>query len=299
MRMERSPKPLWFDELQYLNQILQAENVGLKTSLHIVEEDNQMLQEKLQSMKMQAREGYMNETVIRPFCDHGNFTNYGFEHDNENACTLCQVSEDDIQSYRNQRGFLEASSTGPSHQEQLGTSREADQESQFGMEVNKSCEVPFLINVDDSFKFLEQHASCIGLKLMGKMGYRGGGLGDNGQGIVDHIEVVVWTRYDGIGYAPKDVGESSKTIQEEDSEIVTKTLELNSSSRDEIDSMQTERTTSHDRGFETSPVRDEHHNERDEANSSFYYDSRGNSPSYKKSRKSEIPFDYKHVNNIK
>jgi hypothetical protein len=51
---------------------------------------------------------------------------------------------------------------------------------------------------------------------------------------------------------PKDVGESSKTIREEDPRTVTETPEVNSSSRDEIDSVQAESTTSHDRGFETS-----------------------------------------------
>jgi hypothetical protein len=74
------------------------------------------------------------------------------------------------------------------------------------MEVNKPCVVPFFINVDDSIEILEQHASCIGLKLMIKMGYEGGSLGINGQGIVDPIEEVVWPRYDWIGYVPRDVG---------------------------------------------------------------------------------------------
>jgi hypothetical protein len=83
------------------------------------------------------------------------------------------------------------------------------------VEVNKPCVVPFLINADDSFQIVEQHASCIDLKLMRKMGYEGGGLGTNGQGIVDPIEVVVWLRYVRIGYVPKDVGEISKTNREE------------------------------------------------------------------------------------
>jgi hypothetical protein len=156
-----------------------------------------------------------------------------------------------------------------------------------------------LINVDDSFEILEHHASCIGLKLMRKMGYKGGGPRTNGQGIVDPIEVVVWPRYAEIGYVPKDVGESSKTIREEDPMIVTETPEVNNSSKDEIDSMQVESTSSHDRGFETSPGRDEHHNDRVETNSSCQSDSRGNSPRYKKSRNSKMPFDYKHVNHIK
>jgi hypothetical protein len=38
----------------------------------------------------------MNEIVIRPSCDYGNFINYGCEHDNANACTLFQANEDDL-----------------------------------------------------------------------------------------------------------------------------------------------------------------------------------------------------------
>jgi hypothetical protein len=43
--MVRSPKELWFNELQELNQILQVKNVGLKTLLHVAEEENESLQE--------------------------------------------------------------------------------------------------------------------------------------------------------------------------------------------------------------------------------------------------------------
>jgi hypothetical protein len=123
--MARSPKQLLFNELKELNQMLQAENVGLKTLLHVAE--NQRLQEQLQSMKMQIEEGSTNEIVIRPSCDHGNFTSYGCEHDNENACTLCQTNEDELHASRRQEGFLEASSTDSSHQEQQDTSQGVDQ----------------------------------------------------------------------------------------------------------------------------------------------------------------------------
>jgi hypothetical protein len=50
--MTRSPKQSWFDELQELNQMLKAENVGLNTLLHVAEEEKQRLQEQLQAMKM-------------------------------------------------------------------------------------------------------------------------------------------------------------------------------------------------------------------------------------------------------
>jgi hypothetical protein len=90
------------------------------------------------------------------------------ERDSENACTLFKANEDDLHASINQGGFLEASSTDPSHQEQLDASQEVDQGSQFEVEVNKPCVVPFLINADDYFEILEQHAYCINLKLMRK-----------------------------------------------------------------------------------------------------------------------------------
>jgi hypothetical protein len=122
--------------------------------------------------------------------------------------------------------------------------------------------------IDKGSHFEVEHASCIDLKLRRKMGYEGGGLGTNGQGIMDPIEAVVWPRYARIGYVPKDVGEISKTIWEEDPRTVTETPEVNNSSRDEIDLVQADSTNSHDPGFETSLGRDEHHDDRVETNSS-------------------------------
>jgi len=61
------------------------------------------------------------------------------------------------------------------------------------------------------------------LKVHEKNRYKGGGLRANGQGILDPIEVVVWPQYARIGYVPKDVGERSKTIWEEDPETIIET----------------------------------------------------------------------------
>ena len=71
-----------------------------------------------------------------------------------------------------------------------------------------SCSSPH----DDDFGAFEKHTTCIGLKLMKKMGYEGGGLRANGQCIVNPIEMVEIPRYEGLGYVIKELGECSKTI---------------------------------------------------------------------------------------
>jgi G patch domain-containing protein 2 len=48
------------------------------------------------------------------------------------------------------------------------------------------------------------------LRLLTKMGYEGKGLGIEGQGIVNPIEVVERPQYLGLGYGEVDLGSSSK-----------------------------------------------------------------------------------------
>jgi hypothetical protein len=66
--------------------------------------------------------------------------------------------------------------------------------------------IPSLSDTDD-FGSFENHTIGIGSKLMKKMGYKGRGLGANGQGIVRPINVVEWNQYTWLGYVQEEVGE--------------------------------------------------------------------------------------------
>jgi hypothetical protein len=82
----------------------------------------------------------------------------------------------------------------------------------------------------DGFGAFEKHTRGIGLRLLTKMGYEGKGLGIEGQGIVNPIEVVEIPRYLGLGYGEEEIGASSK--------MGSKTSEASNASNGQLKSLQ-------------------------------------------------------------
>lgn len=68
---------------------------------------------------------------------------------------------------------------------------------------------------DDDFTAFGKYTTCIGSKLLKKMGYQGKGLDINGQGIMNSIKVEEIPRHTGLGYVRKDIGESSKAASDQ------------------------------------------------------------------------------------
>jgi len=61
-----------------------------------------------------------------------------------------------------------------------------------------------------SFATFEQHTKGVGMKLLPGMGYEGGHVGINGQGITNLIKVKERPKYQGLGYGHRVFGECSK-----------------------------------------------------------------------------------------
>ena len=71
------------------------------------------------------------------------------------------------------------------------------------MDVASKTEV---YDVSSCFVF-SQYETNVGMKILTKMGYRGGGLGINGQGVTQPLEVVPRQPFAGLGYGHEEKGE--------------------------------------------------------------------------------------------
>ena len=90
---------------------------------------------------------------------------------------------------------------------------------------------------DASFTDFENHTKGIGMKLLTKMGYDGRGLGVNGQGIINPIEVKRQTHKAGLGY--KEIREIPNMQRQESRIMVVMVMECSrheemSTSREEL-----------------------------------------------------------------
>jgi hypothetical protein len=147
--------------------------------------------------------------------------------------------------------------------------------------------------VDTYLGKFEKHTRGIGFKLLTKMGYDRNGLGINGQGIDNPIEVVEIPRCASLGYSKGEVQECSKVIKarnasREESKPLHKYL------------IQREGTSLHgsDKDCKASQMRGEHHvgvkivSFRQTCNKNHH-------ERYNKSNYSNVLFDYKKNGNEK
>ena len=126
-----------------------------------------------------------------------------------------------------------------------------------------------------SFGSLEVPISGTGMRLLTKMGYKGGGLCVNGQGITQPMEVVQRPRFVGLGYTKR---ECSKVAED------SKTLSKTSRKNDDGNTSQSSHDSAHCRG-------------RAKASSHCQGCTKDSIERYKKSQYSKVNFYYKHIVN--
>ena len=79
--------------------------------------------------------------------------------------------------------------------------------------ISISSSNPFIHVHNTSFTTFGQHNRGVGMTPLSKMGYEGGGLGIDGQGITNLIMVQERPKYQGLGYGQREFGEFSKRFE--------------------------------------------------------------------------------------
>ena len=123
-KMGKTLKNAWLNELEEINQCIQAKNEKIRRLLQVSQDKNHKLRLMLEKfVEEQVGECSTTQEAKSPSktistCGHGRYTNYGSCHENVDRYTYCQIIEDALQIPGNQGGFLEASSTPSSNQEE-------------------------------------------------------------------------------------------------------------------------------------------------------------------------------------
>lgn len=122
------------------------------------------------------------------------------------ACEFCQHLKDYPSISVGKSGWLESSSNSSS------TSKTKNMGGNSKEIINISSSNPSIYVDNTFFASFKKHTKGIGMKLLVWMGYEGGGLRINGQGITNPIEVKKQPRYEQLGYGHGEFGECSKLV---------------------------------------------------------------------------------------
>ncbi|GLJ56304.1 hypothetical protein SUGI_1215680 [Cryptomeria japonica] len=111
-------------------------------------------------------------------------------------------------------------------EKQIAKPREVDEGSPTRKEVKDTpCLIHSFDNNDDSFGVFKKHSLGIGKNILTQMGYKGGGLGTNIQGIVCPIEVTIRPRFAGLGYNNRESLEKALEGISSESDLKPKSLQ--------------------------------------------------------------------------